>query len=280
MKRHLQTQGTRKWYGEHLVELQDETLKAIDAMASTLGACVISGCEIYSIEGDNFRMTDGLVALPCADGKIRIMPYIDNAVISGYFAIKYLVSSQSDVLGEYLNPISTVIAKNWKAVWSNTEPSHGGLMKPSGESLKKFSDLIKDEMDNYYEPIFNKNAAFNKDFGQGSSEVEVGSNNPNGLKTRRIDIGEWNMVNDASVTIDLSSYGITTLLNLEVLIIVRKAEVVPIQFYSFSLQTGGYWRYNSNREELELYRNSDSIFLTYDELGANVNKGYIILTYI
>lgn len=276
MKRHLQTQGTRKWYGEHLIELQDEALKAIDAMASTLGACVISGCEIYDIEDNDFKMTDGLIALPCSDGKMRIMPYVDDKVITGYNEDLYLISSYVDIIGEYLNPISTVIAKNWTAVWNNTEPSHGGLLKKASGDLPRFLNLIENNMSGIFEPIFLKKSAFNKNFGQGSSDVEVGSNNPSGLKTRKIDIGEWNMQQNNSKIIDISSYNIATLIDIDVSI--KVGYIDTMYEYRLTLSAGGYWLYNQNDKKLVLYRDNDSIFLSYD-MSFN-NKGYVILTYL
>lgn len=278
MIRHLTNEGNRKWYSDHLCELQSESLKAIDNLAAHFGACVLSGCEIYNVSGDNFRISDGLIVVGCSDRKWRVVPYSDDTVLTGFNSHGALVPSKTDIHGEYQNPINTVIAENWYSSYSGVPLADTPTRKAGATSFPRLSDKIKEFLETYYEPIFSKNTAFNRNFGQSATEVERGSNNPSGLKTRKIDIGGWDMVKYSRVSIDLSSYSITTLINVEASIIVKHVDTVPPLYYLLPLSVGGYWQFNENNEMLVLNRDASSVFLNYDELSEN--KGYIIITYI
>lgn len=78
MKRHKQLPGIRRWAGDDLIELQNEPLKAIDAIFADYPLCVISGCEVTTNEGGSYTITPGYVTLRNPDeqqGRLMVVPF-------------------------------------------------------------------------------------------------------------------------------------------------------------------------------------------------------------
>ena len=46
MRRHVQVEGVRRWAGEHIIDLQAEPFKVIDAFFEEFGNCILKGCEV------------------------------------------------------------------------------------------------------------------------------------------------------------------------------------------------------------------------------------------
>lgn len=151
MKRHVQQKNEiRKWYGDHLTELQSESLSAIDAIASHFGTCVLQGCTIYDVSDSSFRMSDGILSLICEDGVARTVRYNDTNVVP--YSVQYLNGVKTDVIGEYENPSNTVIAEDWAAVFSETGTSDKGLFLgdlsiDNLPNIKRLSYKIKEYLD-------------------------------------------------------------------------------------------------------------------------------------
>lgn len=117
MKRQIALEGDRKWYSDHMVELQSEALAAIDKMASYYGPCALSGGEVYGIDTANNqnKFTDAMVVLyVTAEAKWMVMPLPDNGFIGNYSQGRWIVAQKQDVMGEYRLG-SDVIAHNYTA---------------------------------------------------------------------------------------------------------------------------------------------------------------------
>ncbi|MCT4614562.1 MAG: phage tail protein [Marinifilaceae bacterium] len=70
MKRQIQEKGIRKWYGDDFLDIQNELLKANEALYAPYGNCVISGCQV-----SDKTISEGIVFL---NGKI--MPFAGGQV--------------------------------------------------------------------------------------------------------------------------------------------------------------------------------------------------------
>ena len=93
MKEHVQKPGVRKWAGEDLIELQGESLTAIQALVEPYAPCVIQGCEVSRTDGV-YKVQPGIVALKGSneDGKactkiVRFAGYTGE-VLPIYLTIK------------------------------------------------------------------------------------------------------------------------------------------------------------------------------------------------
>lgn len=75
MKRHTQTSGIRHYYGDDLIELQNEPLKAIDAIFQQYGQCVVQGCEVIATGNGLYNISRGVVALAATDTPVIVMPF-------------------------------------------------------------------------------------------------------------------------------------------------------------------------------------------------------------
>ncbi|MCT4637285.1 MAG: hypothetical protein N4A72_06220 [Bacteroidales bacterium] len=121
MKRQVQKTGIRQWYGDDLIDIQNETITAIEAFYQPYGACIIKGCNIT-----NKNISEGIVYL---DGKI--MRFLSGSVIS--FPV-YLKSNLRKETREYDAGGVKDVAEIYEAVISTTVPDgeyitineHGG----------------------------------------------------------------------------------------------------------------------------------------------------------
>lgn len=75
MKRQTQETGVRTYFGEDLISLQSEPLKALDAFFAQYGQCIIQGCEVTGNVDGTYDVAAGLVALDVADRGITVMPF-------------------------------------------------------------------------------------------------------------------------------------------------------------------------------------------------------------
>lgn len=79
MKRQTQETGVRTYFGEDLIALQEEPLKALDAFFAQYGQCIIQGCEVTGNVDGTYDVAAGLVALDVADRGITVMPFVGAA---------------------------------------------------------------------------------------------------------------------------------------------------------------------------------------------------------
>ncbi|MDY0281626.1 MAG: hypothetical protein RBR35_13830 [Salinivirgaceae bacterium] len=125
MKRHIALEGDRKWFSNHMAELQSEALSAIDKMASYYGPCALSGGEVYAVDtaANKNRFRSGLVVLWVVE-KLQwmVMPLSDLQFVSGYNRVRYVVPSKTNIQGEYRMGAG-LIAEQYEAVVVDVLPS-------------------------------------------------------------------------------------------------------------------------------------------------------------
>lgn len=125
MKRQIALEGDRKWYSDHMVELQSEALAAIDKIASYFGACALAGGEAYEVDTVNNqnKFTEAMVVLYVTEeAKWMVMPLPDNGFIGNYSQGRWIVAQKQDVMGEYRLG-SDVIAHNYTAKFVLSSPA-------------------------------------------------------------------------------------------------------------------------------------------------------------
>lgn len=123
MKEHVQKPGVRKWAGEDLIELQGESLTAIQALVEPYAPCIIQGCEVSQANGV-YQVQPGIVALKGSneDGNactkiVRFEGYT-GAVMPIYLIIKV-----TPYLRVYADEENKPIAYEYTAESSTTQPS-------------------------------------------------------------------------------------------------------------------------------------------------------------
>lgn len=72
MKEHFQDHGVRKWAGDDLIELQSESLEALQGLVEPYAPCIIKGCDVETVPGvdgsePTYKVSGGLVALRGVD---------------------------------------------------------------------------------------------------------------------------------------------------------------------------------------------------------------------
>jgi hypothetical protein len=129
MKQHINNAGGKHWYGSHWVELQAESLDAIQGLASSLGAHVLAGCAI-AVNGSapQYDIAAGIVAINHADGfKIARFAGATNQNLS---AGGYLSIAKAAVNGVY-NSGADVIAYDYTATFTaGAAPNSSALYLP------------------------------------------------------------------------------------------------------------------------------------------------------
>jgi hypothetical protein len=95
-----------------------------------------------------------------------------NYVESDY----YIVPEKTEIIGEYQNPINPVIAEQYSAVVVYSIPVIGGL-NVHRRNMPKFNSLFG----SVFEPAFNKNSAFNRNFGTTLLTVAKGNHTHSGV---------------------------------------------------------------------------------------------------
>ncbi len=128
MKEHVQKPGVRKWAGEDLIELQGESLTAIQALVEPYAPCVIQGCEVSQDNGV-YQVQPGIVALKGSneDGNactkiVRFSGYT-GAVMPIYLTIKV-----TPYMRVYADEENKPIAYEYTAESSTTQPAVPYLM--------------------------------------------------------------------------------------------------------------------------------------------------------
>ncbi len=186
MKRHVTYPGNRKWYSDHLVELQSESFKVLDAFLGEFGDCIVTGVNVenYNATTHQATLSAGFVSLLCADSVRRVMFYHggDNVTFKSGEAMNYgesdyyIVPEKTEIIGEYQNPINPVIAEQYSAVVVYSIPVIGGL-NVHRTNMPKFNSLFG----SVFEPAFNKNSAFNRNFGTTLMTVAQGNHTHSGV---------------------------------------------------------------------------------------------------
>lgn len=100
MKRQVQEIGVKKYFGDDLVSLQEESLKVLDSFFEEYGQCIISGCEIQEIQADLYNISSGIIGLLGKDYKgksvFHIVPFIEvaNVPLPGYITLNHTIEER------------------------------------------------------------------------------------------------------------------------------------------------------------------------------------------
>ncbi len=110
MKRHVQTEGVRRWAGEHIIDLQAEPFKVIDAFFEEYGNCVVKGCGVLDWEDGTYHVEPGLVGLhgtdPEGNPTYKVAPFAGVTAVSlpAYMVLRFDVA-QREYVDEKMHPI-------------------------------------------------------------------------------------------------------------------------------------------------------------------------------
>lgn len=130
MKRQIQLRGERDWAGDDLIDLQNEPIKAIDAIFAPYAACVLSGCTI-SPNGANYNVAAGYVSLKGTSHENKavsvVVPFagVEASTLPIYLTLRY--ETVTDIYGDgAIKPIAydyTAIASTVKPIEAHLEIS-------------------------------------------------------------------------------------------------------------------------------------------------------------
>lgn len=145
MKRHVQNVGVRKWAGGDLVELQAETLKALDGFFARYGACVLNGCDITQ-KGGTFEVSAGLVVLKGRGHQDQeaamIVPFegVQGVSLPLYLTLAYTVRER-----EYADGRVKPVAYDYHARASTVAPADGiPYLALTTDAVPRFVDVLQD----------------------------------------------------------------------------------------------------------------------------------------
>ena len=146
MKRHVQKTGVRHYFGDDLIELQGEPLKAIDAFFGEYGPCIINGCTVSQNMEGTYDVSAGLVALEAEDTqgvrRVMVMPFAGAAAI---VMPLYLIPEKQPVSREYGNgevkPVAYIYAAKASGVAPDGEVS---FLTLTAAGSVRFVDAIQD----------------------------------------------------------------------------------------------------------------------------------------
>lgn len=172
--------------------------------------------------------------------------------------------------------------------------SHGNV-PPIGEHGLNYNQLpygivMYDVQDGGLNTI-GLNSAFNKDFGTGHNEVARGDhnhntiyepigNNPDGLITRVIEIGEWNM-QSSNALVSLNGISFNKIISVSVLVTNDAQNFkAPIDYTGNAADSppaGGYYLSSSNNSIIVTRRNG-GYFDDTNFSSILINRGWLMLT--
>lgn len=139
MKRHVQETGIRKWFGDDLIELQNQPLKAIDDFFKPYASCVISGCEVSGA-----TINPGLIAFVWDSGGQRYAKVVPFAGASGVSVWpQYLYLEETALTREYQSGGVKNIAIESKAAITTTIPAFPYVRILAAGPEKTFRDVIQ-----------------------------------------------------------------------------------------------------------------------------------------
>ncbi len=142
MKEHVQKPGVRKWAGEDLLELQGESLTAIQALVEPYAPCIIQGCEVTGTAG-NYSVSAGIVALRGSDVEgndvVKIVRFdgYTGAVLPIYLCIKV-----TPYMRVYADEENKPIAYEYTAEAFTNEPADIPYLKIDASGGSRLVDTI------------------------------------------------------------------------------------------------------------------------------------------
>lgn len=118
-------------------------------------------------------------------------------------------------------------------------------------------------------------SAFNQNFGSGNSDVEKGSNNPNQLITKVLEIGPWNMQSTPEIDISHTIPNFLKIVNVTAIIVndehwLLKPETRYADF-------GVLW---INSLVIRLFRKTGGLYDNILYSSTSINRGYVKVEYL
>ncbi len=110
MRRHVQVEGVRRWAGEHIIDLQAEPFKVIDAFFEEYGNCVIKGCGVLDWGDGTYHVEPGLVGLQGTDPEgnptFKVAPFagVTDVALPAYFVLRF-ETVEREYVDEKMHPI-------------------------------------------------------------------------------------------------------------------------------------------------------------------------------
>jgi hypothetical protein len=139
MKRHVQETGIRKWFGDDLIELQNQPLKAIDEFFKPYASCVISGCEV-----SGSSINPGLIAFvwdSAGQKYAKVVPFPGATGVSVW--PQYLYLQETAITREYQSGGVKNIAIDSKAAMTSNLPAFPYVRILATGPEKTFRDVIQ-----------------------------------------------------------------------------------------------------------------------------------------
>lgn len=143
MKRHVQEPGVRRWFGEDLIELQSEPMKAIDGFLRPYQSCVLSGCEVT---GTTTRsIAPGLVLFTWLDGIVHRSMVVEFAGIGSLPSTfsRWLTLDQQTITRMYNVGGVKPIVVHARAVLLSTQPAEPFIVITHNGPQRTFRDAIQ-----------------------------------------------------------------------------------------------------------------------------------------
>lgn len=148
MKRHIQKLGVRRWFGDDLIDLQAETLKAIEGLLQPYSSCILNGCKVEDdIEDERKKMiTPGLVLFTWEEESQK------HSVVAEFEGIsnlnepfnKYLTLETVEITRQYDDGLTKPIAIHKKAIITSVEPSGPYIeITENNENNPTFRDALQ-----------------------------------------------------------------------------------------------------------------------------------------
>ncbi|MCM1170325.1 MAG: hypothetical protein NC324_10370, partial [Bacteroides sp.] len=134
MKEHVQKPGVRKWAGEDLIELQGESLSAIQALVEPYAPCIIQGCQVTQADGV-YQVSPGIVALKGTGedgtGYAKIVRF---GGYTGSVLPIYLTVQVTPYMRVYADEENKPIAYDYEAVSDTVKPQDAPYLEITAEN--------------------------------------------------------------------------------------------------------------------------------------------------
>lgn len=136
MKEHVQKPGVRKWAGEDLIELQGESLSAIQALVEPYAPCIIQGCGVTQADGV-YQVSPGIVALKgAAEDGTGYAKIVRFGGYSGKVMPIYLTVKVTPYMRVYADEENKPIAYDYEAASDTVKPQDASYLEITAENEK------------------------------------------------------------------------------------------------------------------------------------------------
>lgn len=141
MNRQVQVPGIRKWAGDDLISLQEESLKVLDSFLGRYGNTVVSGCEVTNESNGTYDIAPGVVVLAGTDHNgeqsTKVVPF---AGITGMTMPVYLTLEYETHERLYVDNKVKPISYSYRAVASYEKPEGRPYIEIGAEGPEYFID--------------------------------------------------------------------------------------------------------------------------------------------